>query len=485
MNSTLRSTISVLLFSLIASLGFGCQSSLAPVNDALAKIDALPPTTALDAYVSKPDPTYEWKLLASVPKEAGTIHVLELTSQKWRSKEEVNRTLWKHWLYVVVPKKLVSNKAMLFISGGSNRDKKPGSPSGQTLGIAVASQAVVAELKMIPNQPLAFADDNRDRYEDDLIAHTWNKAMETGDPTWVARMPMVKGAVKAMDAIQEFLKSEAGGKVTVDEFVVAGGSKRGWTTWLTGAVDQRVVAIIPIVIDVLNMIPSMEHHYAAYGFWAPAVGDYERNGIMAKKDDPKYQALARLVDPYYYRHRLKMPKFIVNASGDQFFLPDSSQFYFDDLQGEKVLRYVANADHSLKNSDAGESIQAYFQSIVTDTPRPNFSWHFTKDGGIKVTLKTKPEKVTLWQATNPDARDFRLDVVGPIWKSSPLQSQGQNNTYIAKVTQPEKGWTAFFIEMEFKSGGPNPFKFTSGVKVTPNVLPHLDKLKALNKKAGK
>ena len=43
-----------------------------------------------------------------------------------------------------------------------------------------------------------------------------------------------------------------------------------------------------------------------------------------------------------------MPKFMVYAAGDQFFLPDSSRFYFDDLKGEKYLRYVPNTDHSLR-----------------------------------------------------------------------------------------------------------------------------------------
>ena len=63
---------------------------------------------------------------------------------------------------------------------------------------------------------------------------------------------------------------------------------------------------------------------------------------------PEYQALMKIEEPYQYRHRLTMPKFIVNAAGDQFFLPDSSQFYFNDLPGVKYLRYVPNADHSLE-----------------------------------------------------------------------------------------------------------------------------------------
>ena len=47
-----------------------------------------------------------------------------------------------------------------------------------------------------------------------------------------------------------------------------------------------------------------------------------------------------------------MPKFMMNASGDQFFLPDNAQFYYDDLPEEKHLRYVANARHNLARSDA-------------------------------------------------------------------------------------------------------------------------------------
>ena len=41
-----------------------------------------------------------------------------------------------------------------------------------------------------------------------------------------------------------------------------------------------------------------------------------------------------------------MPKLVLNSAGDQFFLPDSSQFYFDALPGPKKLRYTLNTDHS-------------------------------------------------------------------------------------------------------------------------------------------
>src|SRR5262249_55627077 len=158
----------------------------------------------------------------------------------------------------------------------------------------------VVDLGMVPNQPLTFHGDGKGRSEDDLIAYCQIKFMDTGDPTWLPRLPMVKSAVRAMDAATEFLASDAGGKTAVRKFVVAGGSKRGWTTWLTGAADPRVVAIVPIVIDVVNVRACKINHFASYGFWAPAVGDYTRHKIHERLDTPRYADMLRIIDPYFY-----------------------------------------------------------------------------------------------------------------------------------------------------------------------------------------
>ncbi len=339
--------------------------------------------------------------------------------------------------------------------------------------IAEATNTVVAELRMIPNQPLVFHKDGKPRKEDDLIAYCWDQFLKTGDETWLPRLPMVKSAVRAMDCIQEVMNSEAGGKVKIDKFVVAGGSKRGWTTWLTGAADPRVEAIVPIVIDVVNVTPSMRHHGAVYGFWAKAVGDYVNHRIMARSNEPRLEQLYRAVDPYHHRDRLTMPKYIVNASGDQFFCPDSSQFYFDDLKGEKLLRYVPNADHSLKGSDAVQTIAAFYQMILSGTPRPKVSWTFEKDGSIRAQADQSPRQVLLWHATNPKARDFRMDTIGKAYVSEELKRE-PDGSYVGKINPPKEGWTAYFIEMTFDSGAKYPLKLTTSVRVTPGKLPFAD-----------
>jgi PhoPQ-activated pathogenicity-related protein len=433
---------------------------------ALADVKASP-RTALDEYVAKPDAHYRWELKGKADSPAGTFYLLELTSQKWRTEAEVNHTVWTHWLSVYKPFKPAGSIALLAIGGGS-LDSKPPRPDARMIEIAALTNSVVVELRGIPNQPVRFTSDPAgDRDEDEIIAYTWDRFLETGDGTWPLRLPMTKAVVRAMDAVTEFLAKEDGTKV--DRYVVTGGSKRGWTAWTTAAVDPRVVAAAPAVIDALNVVPSFIHHYRVYGFWAPAVKDYFDMGIMDRLNHPRFKDLMAIEDPYSYRARLTMPKYMVNSAGDQFFLPDSSQFYFDGLKGEKYLRYIPNTDHSLRDSDVWQSLTAFYDSVLKGAPRPRFEWRFEKDGAIRVATKDQPSAVKLWRAANPKHRDFRLESLGPAWESADLEAQ--KGVYVARVPKPASGFTAYFVELTFPSSIKHPFKFTTAVRVTPDVLP--------------
>ena len=425
--------------------------------------------TALDRYVFAPDPNYRYELVNTVRGTNATTYVLDLTSQQWRSAAEVDRPLWKHWLIIVVPDQIRTSTGFLFIDGGSNKSNAPKSANAVFLALAQGSQSVIANLRMIPSEPLTFTDDGKPRTEDAIIAYTWDKFLRTGDETWPLRLPMAKAAVRAMDTVTAFCAAQEK-KVKVDRFVVAGGSKRAWTTWAAAAVDDRVVAILPFVIDILNVEKAMDHHYRAYGFWAPSIQDYVDMHIMDWAGMPQYRKLMKIEDPYSYRERLTMPKYIVNSAGDQYFPPDSWQFYFNGLKGEKYLRYVPNTKHDLNNSDAVFGLQAFYEAVLNGTPRPRFSWKMEKNGDILVSVRDKPAEVKLWQATNPKARDFRLDSIGPAYRSTILTPRG-NGSYVGRVARPAQGWTAYFVELTFPSGGKYPFKFTTGLRITPDTLP--------------
>ena len=469
MKLTARWSTYAVLAGLVVSMTSGCA------HTPLGRPGAGSARTPLDDYVAKPDPSYAFNLVKTIPGDDYTVFILDMTSQTWRSSRDVDRPVWKHWVTVVRPREVRGNTGLLLIDGGSNGAPAPDQADPMLLRFARTTKTVTVQIGMVPNEPLTFAGETAPRSEDAIIAYCWDKFLHNGDPSWLVRLPMTKSAVRAMDAATAFLASPEGGKVALEKFVVAGGSKRGWTTWTTAAVDKRVVAIAPFVIDMLNLQESFKHHYRAYGFWAPAVGDYTIMGLMDWIGKPKYGELLAIEEPYSYRARFTMPKYLVNSTGDQFFLPDSSQFYFDELPGEKYLRYVPNTDHGvLDGSDAEQSFLAWYAAIIDGRPRPSFSWVLEKDGTIRVTTVDKPIEVRLWQAANPTARDFRKEKIGAAWTSTVLKEE--NSTYVGRVQAPSQGFAAYLVELTFPSGLEGvPFKFTTPVRVVPDVLPYQNK----------
>lgn len=431
---------------------------------------ALSTATPLDDYVAAPDPAFTYSLAAQAEKSGVTTYAYHMVSQTWLDASKVDRPLWEHTVLVSVPGTLRHNQAMMFIGGGDNRPgETPVADNGPMEKIAAVTGSVVAQVKQIPNQPLRFPDEQDDRYrepgrkEDAMITFGWDKYLKGGDPLWLARLPMTKAVVRAMDLVQ---KEHPG----VEGFFVAGGSKRGWTTWTVAAVDRRVFGIAPAVIDVLNLEPSIQNHFDGYGFWAPSLDDYVDMDIVTRIHTPEFRNLMAVVDPYAYRDRLTLPKYILNSAGDQFFPADSWKFYFDGLKGEKFLCYFPNTDHGL-NEDAYFRLAGFYYALMEGTPRPEFTWEKAGDGTLTVRCATKPARVTLWRAVNPDARDFRLETFGPKYEAveMPLSDSGE---YVSAVAAPEKGWTAFFLELEFPNGDfPKPFVFTTGVSILPDTYP--------------
>jgi len=206
--------------------------------------------TALDRYVAAPDPNFAWKPVRDLQAPEGVkATLLEMTSQKWLTEQEVERPLWTHWLTVIRPTKVTSDVALLFITGGSLERPAPTQPPAWLLEAAQTTGTVTAELRMVPNQPVVFKDDpeHKPRSEDDFIAYTWNKYLRTGDEKWPARLPMTKSAVRAMDAVTAFAATPDGGGSRVARFVVTGASKRGWTTWtMTGGYVVNVTAPVEV-----------------------------------------------------------------------------------------------------------------------------------------------------------------------------------------------------------------------------------------------
>ncbi len=429
-------------------------------------------TTLLRDYVHAPDSTYRYEIVHTVPGKQADYHVLKMYSQHWLTPDIVDKTEWWHWVSVVIPKDTPHETGMLWIGGGSTNSKMPVEPNPLILAASTQTNSIVAQIHNVPFQPIVFANDTfGERYEDEIISYGWRKFLEGGakdeDAIWLARLPMTKAAKLAMDAVTEVAKEKH--NKTLNSFVVGGASKRGWTTWTTAAVDDRVVAMVPVVIDLLNLVPSFEHHWQNYGFWAPAVGDYVREGVMDWVGTPEFDRMMEITEPYSFRKDYDMPKLLINAAGDEFFQPDSWKFYWDSLPGEKHVMYVPNSGHDIGDSDALPNMIAFYSSILNKTSRPTYDW---KIEGDRILVKTDPSRrpvsVKLWSALNPLSRDFRIDVFGPGWVAEEITLPESGELEVLLKT-PKEGFRGYFVELTY--AGDSPLKVTTGVEVLPRTYP--------------
>jgi PhoPQ-activated pathogenicity-related protein len=282
---------------------------------------------------------------------------------------------------------------------------------------------------------------------------------------------MVRAARAAMTAVQEHLAS-LDTPIEIDGFTLMGGSKRGWTTWLTAADDERVRAIIPAVIPLLNMKPHFEHHREVYGFWAPTLKDYEQRGLLDRIDAADFGRIAHHVDPYLRRESLSLPKYIVNAAGDEFFVPDSDRFYIDDLPGHTSLLVRSGAGHSVTGAQGvAESILAWALTEamlgVEALPRINVE---RTDEGIVLATSVPAAGVVLSSMHNAAARDFRVPSVGREWTRVAIET-GAEQKFEMVLETPAQGWTAYVAEVTFVTPSGLRLMLSSPLYVVPGTLP--------------
>lgn len=429
----------------------GCLWSAAPA----VAVEA--PSSALADYVAKPDDSFGWTKRREGKIGGSTFVELTLTSQTWRG------VVWRHQLYLIKPTSAVDSKqALLFIGGGRWRDElaQPAKPDDglprEAALLAVAAENLkspVAILLHVPQQPMFGG-----MVEDEIISHTFVEYYKTRDPEWPLLLPMVKSAVRAMDAIHQFAEQEW--SLDIEQFTLCGASKRGWTTWLTSAVDARVTALAPMVIDMLNMEPQMEHQRFSFGGFSEQIQDYTSKGLQDMKG-PKAQALRAIVDPYSYRAKLTQPKLIMLGTNDRYWPLDALNLYWNDLAGDKYILYVPNKGHDL--SDMGRVIgglTALHRMNSGGPALPKLDWTLSPNGkGLELDLAvdTKPAEVQVWKATAP-TRDFREAK----WESQPVTLQ--DGRYRYELPYPAEGFAAMFGEARFTGEG-MPFYLSTNLKI--------------------
>lgn len=428
--------IKILILSVAATFLFACQTKKVPE----VKVT---PENALQSYLNNGDNSFQWEVQDSIQTEGSKLYRLQITSQTWRD------TAWNHELTVIVPDSVKYNDGLLFITGGSIKNGVPNIHKWEEGTIvsmnelAKLSKAIVSIIWQVPNQPRYGG-----KTEDELISYTLHNFQNDSDYTWPLLFPMTKSAIRAMDAVQEFSAQKK--NLLVNQFVVTGGSKRGWTTWLTGAHDKRVRAIAPMVIDVLNMPVNVEYHKTTWGDYSIQIEDYVNLGIAQQAATPEGQKVVRMIDPYSYRKNLKMPKMIFMGTNDEYWPVDAVKNYIDSIPGENYICYTPNAGHDLgdKKTALG-TLSAFFGATISNKPYPKYDYTVTEENGkIKVAITADSELLedaVMWSASSPD-REFR----DKTWNSVNLEKSNVSK-FVHEVALPQTGFLAFYIDLKYKA----------------------------------
>ncbi len=396
----------------------------------------------LYSFLEKPEPQASWSVASKTDSGTCEVVFIKLKSQVWEG------IPWEHDLVLFRPKDAdVSDKMFLLNNGGKMR------PDGIPYGVMIATmmKAPVAILLGVPNQPLLDG-----KTEDTLIAETFVRYLDTKDDGWPLLFPMVKSIVKAMDAVQEYTAKEWPKRI--EKFMIAGASKRGWTTWLTAAADPRVMAIAPMVIDVLKMPEQMARQFECFGGPSEQILPYTARGLVPMADTEDAHRLWKWVDPYTYRAKFTMPKLILLGNNDRYWAPDALNLYWDDLPGQKWINYTPNAGHSLTVTEAGKkgdpmravrATAAFVRYQFTGRPMPELSWKHDDAGErlrLTVTSTPTPREMHVWRSTAPtkDLRDSH-------WESRAVEVKDVSTEIFE--SRPASGVACFYADCSYEIDG--------------------------------
>jgi PhoPQ-activated pathogenicity-related protein len=419
----------------------------AAVAEAVTESDEQPAARAeatgpLAEYVAAVDPATRVEPVASGELPGGSWRTVRLVSQSWRGVE------WTHELSLFLPTKrgpTPGRETMLFwIDGGSAGKVPVAGETGRGASEALRTLALVANaaglpaavIRQVPYQPLFDG-----LSEDGLIAHSFVEYARTGDATWPLLLPMVKSAVAGMAAAAEIARTAWG--LDIDRFVLTGASKRGWTTWLTAAIDARVVGVVPLVIDMLSMERHLQLQVESFGGMSDQLEDYKLRGVEKLLATPRGRELIGIVDPFSYRDRLATPKLIGLGTNDPYWPLQSLELYRDGLPGPCWVSYCPNAGHGIPLDRVVGLVAAMGRHASGHESLPDLRWRFDSTGNnaaCVVRSGIQPERLLLWR-TESDTRDFRK----ARWESTVVGGAGPEWKVV--VEPGAKRWTAAVVEV--------------------------------------
>jgi PhoPQ-activated pathogenicity-related protein len=219
------------------------------------------------------------------------------------------------------------------------------------------------------------------------------------------------------------------------------------------------------------MRAQMPRQLKAFGAYSSRLKPYTSRGLVPIPETPEGERLLSMVDPWAYRHRLNLPKLIVNGTNDSYWATDALNLYWSDLPANKWVVYVPNAGHDLRRrdrpqpdqlNDLVEALAGFSRHQISGKAMPTLTWkHENVNGSPRLVIEAKPAPTgaRLWVAHTP-TQDFRA----ANWRERAVTFS--NGKIIGEVTPPEKGYLAFYGELDYEIDGVS-YRLSTQVGTTP------------------
>ncbi len=359
---------------------------------------------------------------------------VEFEGIEWKGK------LWKHHATILYSPKCNSRLGAVIAGGYGPKGFKH---FAKEFGIkAVAETCVpVLILQDVPNEQFGLK-------ETELMAYTIAKALETGDPSWHLVYPMAFAYSRAMTLESILVPSHP------DRFVLSGGSKRGYTTWIVAAHDDRVAAIAPRSFNGANLTALNETHYRVYG---KPVGSLAvvHEALSRVNSREGLKGMLRIYDPVSYFDELSVPVMVIFGTDDQLSPPGAEQSYAPYYKGPLWFEIVANATHTgLHSSDrAAAAWRAFLAYVSGKSHLPEVDVSVRKvEKGLEVRSRVSSCAgcrilgVLTWYS-NVDRLE---DLVWNPWQS--VNMKPEEGYWEATIPVKSK-YVGIYVEVRFESGG--------------------------------
>lgn len=473
----------------------------------------------LEDYVRKPDDSFTFTKLGDASGSENSVawsaSFLNMTSQKWLSNTEVNRPVWWHVIFVVTPANFgylgndSKDWATVYVAQGQYdaTGTVSATPSEMEVAarMAVRTGTVVAAVFQVPFQPTTYLmDNNTQKFEEDMKAFGWGMALRHPEkPEYALEFPMVKAVVRTIDTLQ--LVSQGG----LRRFAVTGFSKRALVSWLTGAIDERVRAVM-VACHPLALQKHAHDAHRSYEHPVFVAQPYTHVGLGGKQDSAEanllYSKMDLVSNAAFAAKVDRLDKLIMEAGNDDFAVIDSIHNWYGQLGGEKSYFMQPNSSHmgTYVNNPIFPKVLSWLTGLLTKQSTPKIAVELNNRTGSIVVRQLSAHRaavVKLWTADSCPAhgrRDFRFhskdnqtvcqacnghfdaeqgvcESAYSSWSSRELQ-QGHDGSWQATVAAPEAGgYRVGLVELSYP--GPmeaEPWVLTSEPLVMPEGYPYKD-----------